>query len=108
MERCARAGDGATSFIWAVMRSPNLEVADILADGVVDMDAVLGPDPVSGFTAFVKVVCAITYWRMDIDVNRLRYLINKFGRLYFYSNVPRKCTLFRTLLCFRLAFGDRE
>ncbi|KAK5651230.1 hypothetical protein OQA88_12694 [Cercophora sp. LCS_1] len=107
VERCARAGDGATPFIWAVMRSPNLEVADILADGV-DMDAVLGPDPVSGFTAFAKVVCAITYWRMDIDINRLRYLVDKFGRPCFYSNVPRKCTLFRTLLLLRPAFGDRK
>ncbi|RKK83335.1 hypothetical protein BFJ71_g14957 [Fusarium oxysporum] len=55
VNRYLRSDDGATPFIWAVMRNSSLEVADKLAHGA-NMDEILGPDPVSGFTAFAKVL----------------------------------------------------
>ncbi|CAM1508846.1 Fc.00g025850.m01.CDS01 [Cosmosporella sp. VM-42] len=106
-DRYVRARDGATPFIWAVMRSTNLEVATVLAEGA-DMEEVLGPDPDSGFTAFAKVLSGMTMWKMDIEISRLRYLVDKFGLPSFYSNVPDQCTLFRTLLLLRTPFTDRE
>ncbi|KAF5702876.1 serine threonine kinase [Fusarium mundagurra] len=62
VNRYLRSDDGATPFIWAVMRNSNLEVADKLANGA-KMNEILGPDPVSGFTAFAKVISAMTVWK---------------------------------------------
>lgn len=102
-----RAHDGATPFIWAVMRNPNIEVANLLAQDA-NMEEVLGPDPNSGFTAFAKVVSAMTRWKMDIKLDRLRYLVDHYGLPSFYCNVPSRGTIFETLLRLRTPFTDRE
>jgi ankyrin repeat protein len=104
-DRYARANDRATPFIWAVMRNASLEVADLLAEDA-NMDEILGPDIQSGFTAFGKVSSAMTSYKMDIGMNRLKYLVDKFGRPSFFVNVPEKTTVFRLILLQRTPLTD--
>jgi hypothetical protein len=79
-----RSRDRSTPFSWAVMRNHNIEVAQLLADSCDDMSPILGPDEQSGFTCFGKVLSGMIAYRMDYGVERLRYLVEKFGTPDFF------------------------
>jgi ankyrin repeat protein len=101
-DRHDRANDGSTPFARALMRNKNIEIADILAEGA-DMERILGPDPKSGFTAFGELLSGLTAYKMDFGLDRLRYLVRKFGKpsLFANSNSPDRTTVFRSLLALR-------
>ncbi|UNI16872.1 hypothetical protein JDV02_003269 [Purpureocillium takamizusanense] len=97
-----RSQDRSTPFTWALMRNPSLEVVDVLVEHCDDMDRILGHDEQSGFTAFGKLLSALISYRMDFGIDRLRYLVNRFGTPPFFTWVhktqPWSTTVFRTVL----------
>lgn len=106
-----RSRDRSTPFVMSLMHSPNLEVAELLAQHCDDMNSILGPDTESGFTAFGKLLSALVGYRMDFGIDRLRYLVDKFGAPSFFSKVDEAdhedVTVFRTVLLERTAPMDR-
>jgi ankyrin repeat protein len=105
-----RSRDRSTPFSWALMRNHNLEVAKLLADSCDDMGPILGPDEQSGFTCFGKVLSGIIVDHMDYGVERLRYLVEKFGTPDFFCCVNPNGwhnTVFRTVLLQKTSPSDR-
>ncbi|KAJ6445018.1 Nuclear distribution protein PAC1 [Purpureocillium lavendulum] len=105
-----RSHDRSTPFTWAIMRNPNIEVADMLAERCDDMDRILGPDEQSGFTAFGKLLSALITYRMRFGLGRLRYIVTKFNTPPFFSwmssSTPCHTTVFRTLLLEKTSRAD--
>ncbi|OAQ87514.1 ankyrin repeats (3 copies) domain-containing protein [Purpureocillium lilacinum] len=106
-----RTRDRSTPLTLALTHSPNLEVADVLIQHCDDMDSILGPDKESGFTAFGKLLSALVSYRMNFGMDRLRYLVDKFGAPPFFSRVDetdhKDTTVFRTVLFQKTAPMDR-
>lgn len=105
-----RSRDRSTPFSWALMRNRNIKVAELLADSCDDMGPVLGPDEQSGFTCFGKVLSGMIAHRMDYGLERLRYLVDKFGRPDFFCCVNPNGwhnTVFKTVLLQKTSPTDR-
>ncbi|OIW33186.1 ankyrin [Coniochaeta ligniaria NRRL 30616] len=105
-----RSRDRSTPFSWAVMRNHNIEVAELLADSCDDMGPILGPDEQSGFTCFGKVLSGMIAHRMDYGVERLRYLVEKFGTPGFFCCINPNGwhnSVFRTVLLQKTPPTDR-
>ncbi|CAM1509516.1 Fc.00g032550.m01.CDS01 [Cosmosporella sp. VM-42] len=105
-----RADDRSTPFTWALMRSPTTESAIVIAKMIAenaDMEKLLGPDEKTGFTAFGKLLSAITYYKIDFGIERIQWLIDTYGKPSFYSNEHGKTTVFRTLLSQRPSPTDK-
>ncbi|KAK2755792.1 Ankyrin-3-like protein 4 [Colletotrichum kahawae] len=93
-----RSNDRSTPFTMALMRSPSLETAKVLAESCEDMTTILGADEKSGFTSFGKVLDGLLTYRMSYGVERLEYLIENFGRPSIFACESSKSTVFRSVL----------
>lgn len=105
-----RSRDRSTPFSWALMRNRNIEVVELLANSCDDMAPILGPDEQSGFTCFGKVLSGMIAHRMDYGIERLRYLVEKFGTPDFFCCVNPNGwnnTVFRTVLLQKTSPTDR-
>lgn len=96
-----RAHDRSTPFTWALMRNSTLNgaktVMEMMAVGA-DMDRLLGPDEKSGFTAFAKLMHALTVYKMDFGLDRLEYLVQRYGKPSFIANSQTGDSLITHLL----------
>jgi len=96
-----RADDRSTPFTWALMRNPTLNgaktVMEIMAVDA-DMDRLLGPDQETGFTAFAKLVHALTVYKMDFGFDRLEYFVQRYGKPSFIANSQTGDSLITHLL----------
>lgn len=104
-----RADDGSTPFTWALMRNPTTESAKEISGLIAEkanMEDLLGPDRKSGFTAFGKLLSAITYYKLDFGIDRIQFLVDTYGKPSFYSNEHSRTTVFRTLLAQRPSLTD--
>ncbi|KAM0543484.1 hypothetical protein ACHAPJ_012282 [Fusarium lateritium] len=104
-----RANDRSTPFTWALMRNASLEgakkIMDMMAVGA-DMDRLLGPDQETGFTAFTKVMHGMIVYRMDYGLDRLEYLVQKYGKPSFIANSLTGASLISSLLMAKPSISD--
>ena len=98
---------GDTPFMMAVVLAPNLGNADLLAKDA-NMDLILGPDPVSGYTAFSRILTLMTTFKRNIGISRLRYLTDNYGQPCFYLGPGEKTTIFEFLLTRGTPYTDTE
>ncbi|KAK3373087.1 ankyrin repeat-containing domain protein, partial [Lasiosphaeria ovina] len=82
-----RSNDRSTPFSWSLMRNPNLEVVEIPINHCDNMGPILGPDEQSGFTTSGKVLGGLINHRMNFDLDRLRYLVDRFGHPSFFCRM---------------------
>lgn len=71
------------------MRNLKFEVVDILVNPCDDMEVILGLDEKSGFTAFGKILGALSADRMNFGPDRLRNLADRFGPPSFLASFSR-------------------
>lgn len=93
-----RTTDGSTPFTLAVMNNPSLKIADLLADSCEDMERILGDDGTTHYTAFGKVLHGLVIYRMGYGMERLKYLIDKFGPPSIFACESTQITIFRCVL----------
>ncbi|KAF9768855.1 hypothetical protein IL306_013791 [Fusarium sp. DS 682] len=96
-----RSDDRSTPFTWALMRNPTLEgakkITEMMTVGA-DMDRLLGPDQESGFTAFSKIIDGVTVYRMNYGLDRLEYLVQRYGKPSFIANSKTGASLISHVL----------
>ncbi|KAJ4122753.1 hypothetical protein NW768_010195 [Fusarium equiseti] len=101
--------DRLTPFTWALMENPTLDgaktVMEMMAVGA-DMDRLLGPDQETGFTAFAKLVHALTVYKMDFGFDRLEYFVQRYGKPSFIANSQTGHSLITHLLISKQPLSD--
>ncbi|KAF4341535.1 serine threonine kinase [Fusarium beomiforme] len=104
-----RSDDRSTPFTWALMRNPNLDgakkVTEMMAVGA-DLERLLGPDQESGFKAFAKMIHGVTVYRMDYGLDRLEYLVQRYGRPSFIANSKTGASLISHVLMAKPSLSD--
>jgi ankyrin repeat protein len=106
-DRYVRNQAGATPFFTALISGPNLEVATLLAQDAY-MDIILGRCPVTGLTAFSRLLDLMVQWKRNIDIRTLQYLVDNYGPPSVFFDRRASVTVFRYLLSAKTPYTDTE
>ncbi|KAM0229423.1 hypothetical protein ACHAPO_009966 [Fusarium lateritium] len=106
-DRYVRNDSGETPFLTALIRGPNIEVANLLGNNVC-MDAVLGPCPAVDVTAFNRLLSLMVTWKRNISISALEYLVKNYGRPSIFFSQKTGITVFRYLLSNRTPYTDTD
>jgi ankyrin repeat protein len=106
-DRYVRNQTGETPFFKALVSGPNLEVATLLAKGT-NMNIILGRCPVTGLTAFSRLLDLMVQWKQNIDIRTLQYLVDNYGPLSMFFDQRTNMTVFRYLLSSKTPYTDTE
>ncbi|KAM0467381.1 hypothetical protein ACHAP7_011991 [Fusarium lateritium] len=106
-DRYVRNQTGETPFFTSLISGPNLEVATLLAQDAY-MDVILGRCPVTGLTAFSRLLNQMVQWKQNIEIHTLQYLVDNYGPPSMFYNRKTNVTIFRYLLWAKTPYTDTE
>ncbi|KAM0546964.1 hypothetical protein ACHAPJ_010625 [Fusarium lateritium] len=106
-DRYSRNEGGDNAFLGALVSGPNLDVASLLAEGA-DLTEMLGCCPVTGLTAFNRLLSLLVKWKRNIDVRALRYLAENYGPPSIIFDPEDGTTVLSYLLMSQTLYTDIE